>query len=330
MADPAPQFDILIVGSGPSGAHAAAEAVGRGCKVALLDIGYTDDRIQKSIPVRPFSEIRRTDPRQHLYFLGDDPAAALRNQARAGAHLTPARQHMIRDMDRLFPLESATFLPLQSSGLGGLGVSWGGNCFAFEDFELERIGIPAQELRPHYADAAREAGISGPAGDALTPLIANLDPTAVQPPLPLDSNAESILARYERRRARHVERGFYLGQSMLATLSRPQDGRGANPLFDMDYWADFGRSVYRPRYSLDKLAASPGFTHLTGLLATRFRESGGAVHLECRGVEGGAEARFTARKLLLARAPSVADAWRWPRRATSKRGCPFSATGTTG
>ena len=47
---------------------------------------------------------------------------------------------MIRDMDELFPLKSRTFLPLQSSGLGGLGIGWGANCFALEDFELEQIG----------------------------------------------------------------------------------------------------------------------------------------------------------------------------------------------
>ncbi len=136
-----PEFDLLIVGSGPSGSHAAMEAVAAGRKVALVEIGYSDDQPQHFDPSKTFSEIRRTDPNQQAYFLGDNPVAVLRNQGRAGPHLTPGRQYMIRNMDQLFPLESDSFLPLQSSGLGGLGVSWGANCFALEPFELERIGI---------------------------------------------------------------------------------------------------------------------------------------------------------------------------------------------
>ena len=136
-------FDILIIGSGPSGSHAAQQAVTSGRKVALLDIGYSDRRFDEMVPAKPFSEIRRSDENQHKYFLGDDPAESLRYQDRGGAHLTPARQHMIRNQDRLFPLLSDTFAPLQSTGLGGLGISWGANCFALEDFELDRIGIPA-------------------------------------------------------------------------------------------------------------------------------------------------------------------------------------------
>jgi hypothetical protein len=297
---PTPQFDILIVGSGPSGSHAAMEAAASGCKVALLDIGYTDRRFENLIPSKSFSEIRRSDPKQQLYFLGENPEAALRAQGRAGPHLTPARQHMIRDMDRLFPLQSDSFLPLQSTGLGGLGISWGANCFALEDFELERIGIPAASFREHYDSAAREAGVSGRVDDALSPLIANLDHSVVQPPLPLDSNAETILRNYQRKEARHNGHGFYLGQSLLAMLSQPLGDRKANPQTDMDFWADCGRSVYRPRYTIEKLKALPNFTHLSGRMALQFEETEAGVTVNCRHVEAGANEAFTARKLLLA------------------------------
>jgi choline dehydrogenase-like flavoprotein len=300
MSGQTSQFDILVIGSGPSGSHAAQEAVSSGCKVALLDIGYTDTSLERRIPYKSFSEIRRTDTSQHLYFLGDDPATVLRNQDRAGPHLTPARQHMIRNMDSLFPIQSETFLPLQSSGLGGLGISWGANCFAFEDFELEKIGIPAAAIKPYYASAALEAGISGRTDDCLAPLIANLNPAAIQPPLPVDSNAESILRRYRRKQQRYIERGFYLGQSLLATLSRPSGERRANPLFDMDFWADFGRSVYRPHYTVEKLQAAANFTYLSGRLATRLFEENGAVTVHCRPVDSPGVEAFTARKVLLA------------------------------
>lgn len=295
-----PQFDVLILGSGPSGSHAAHEAVTAGYKVALLDIGYTDPKLQERIPHKAFSEIRSTDPNQSLYFLGDDPAAVLRNQDRAGVHLTPARQYMIRNMDRLFPIESESFLPLQATGSGGLGISWGANCFAFEDIELRKLGIPPEEIKPYYTAAALEAGLSGRLDDCTAPLIANMDHAAIQDALPLDTNAETILKRYAGKKTKHNKAGFFLGQSLLAMMSRPVGDRSANPLFDMDYWADPGRSVYRPQFTIEKLKTFPNFTYLTGRLATRFVEEDGAVTVHCRQVESGAVEQFSARKLLLA------------------------------
>ena len=294
------EFDLLIVGSGPSGSHAAMEAVASGRKVALVEIGYSDDQPQKFDPSKTFAEIRRTDPNQRAYFLGENPVMVLRNQGRAGPHLTPGRQYMIRNMDQLFPLESDSFLPLQSSGLGGLGVSWGANCFALEDYELERIGIPAAVMPGYYTAAAGEVGISGRTDDALTPLIANLDHSVIQPPLPLDSNAETMLRRYLARQERYKASGIYLGQSLLAMLSQSRGDRQANPQTDMDFWGDSGRSVYRPRYTIEKLKASPNFTHLTGRLAQRFRPGRDCVTLECRNLETGAGESVSARKLLLA------------------------------
>jgi choline dehydrogenase-like flavoprotein len=295
-----PQFDVLIVGSGPSGSHAAMEAAAAGCKVGLVDVGYTDSHFEGLVPNRPFSEIRRSDPNQHKYFLGDDPEATLRSQERAGAHLTPSRLYMIRNMDDLFPLTSDTFLPLQSTGAGGLGISWGANCFAFEDSELERLGILPSEIRPHYDEAAKEAGVSGRVDDALAPFIANLDHGVVQPPLPLDTNSEVLLRRYQAKENQYKEQGFYLGQSMLAMLSRPSGNRQANPQYDMDFWADLGRSVYRPKYTLEKLKVRSNFAYLSGRLATRFREEDGVVTLECKNLQSQAFEAFSARKLMLA------------------------------
>ena len=276
------------------------EAVAAGRKVALVEIGYSDDQPQKFDPSKTFSEIRRTDPNQHTYFLGENPVTVLRNQGRAGPHLTPGRQYMIRNMDQLFPLESDSFLPLQSSGLGGLGVSWGANCFALEDYELERIGISAAAMPGYYAGAAAEAGISGRTDDALTPLIANLDHSVIQPPLPLDSNAETILRRYQAKQERYQASGIYLGQSLLAMLSKNLGDRQANPQTDMDFWGDAGRSVYRPRYTIEKLKAKSNFTHLTGRLAQRFLPGRDRVTLECRNLDTGAGESISARKLLLA------------------------------
>ena len=82
--------------------QAAAAAVARGVNVALVDVGETQDPTLPAGAGRElFQSLRKTDPNQSKYLLGD-PATALANLARAGAHLTPPRQYMIRKMAELF------------------------------------------------------------------------------------------------------------------------------------------------------------------------------------------------------------------------------------
>jgi hypothetical protein len=38
----------------------------------MLDVGRTERRYAPLVPSVPFPELRRTDPQQHRYFLGDD------------------------------------------------------------------------------------------------------------------------------------------------------------------------------------------------------------------------------------------------------------------
>ena len=64
-------FDILILGSGPSGVQAAKEATRHGVRVGLVDVGHEDHRYAAITPDRPFAELRRNDPNQQRYFLGE-------------------------------------------------------------------------------------------------------------------------------------------------------------------------------------------------------------------------------------------------------------------
>ena len=299
MAD----FDILIIGSGPSGANAATEAVRSGFKVGLLEIGFTDTQYQHHIPQESFSNIRKTDSNQANYFLGSNPAAAFQSQAKAGDHLTPPRQHMIQDMESLFPTESKNFVPLQSTAHGGLGVSWGSNVFAFEDFELRKIGLPIEEIRQFYSLASAEIGISGPKKDDLSGLIAGLGNHAqLQPPLEIDTNAKSIFTRYVKNRSRFLSREFFLGQAVLAVLSKNLKNRESNPYWDMDFWSDHRKSVYRPKYTLEELRDSPNFSHLPGKQALRFASPkiNEPVQVFYRDIYSKSHGTLTCKKLILA------------------------------
>ena len=87
--------DVIVVGSGPGGLHAASRLVEAGLRVLLLDFGNRDERYAPLIPRRPFSDIRRSDPAQHRYLLGDRFEGIPFGPVRVGAQLTPPRMHIL-------------------------------------------------------------------------------------------------------------------------------------------------------------------------------------------------------------------------------------------
>src|SRR6476659_9068426 len=125
------QVDVIVVGSGPSAVNAAYPLVEAGLAVRILDVGNRDTTYASAIPEAPFSELRRTDPEQHRYFLGERFEGIRFDRMGMGAQLTPPRQYVCKDTERLQPIESSTFHPLQSLAEGGLGGAWGAGSPSF-------------------------------------------------------------------------------------------------------------------------------------------------------------------------------------------------------
>jgi hypothetical protein len=293
-----PQFDVLVVGSGPAGAHAADRLVRNGLKVGLIDVGHTDETYSPLIPNLPFSDIRRTDPGQDRYFLGEDRVGVFVDQSRAGAHLTPPRQHMLRDSGSLFPIDSPDFSALLATSKGGLGTSWGANCFSFSEQELEKTGLPVKDTFRYYDEVASSIGISGDAGSDIAQKIARYTP--LQPPLRLDTNAATIFGNYLRKRKKMAKKGFLLGPSPLASLTEPLANRSPNAYHDLDFWSDKLKSVYRPRYTIEALSSFDSFTYLPSRLARKFEANGGSVTLYVDNLATTQGETFTAKKLVIA------------------------------
>ncbi len=293
--------DVVVVGSGPSGAQAAKKAIDMGCAVTMIDVGNDDPETRGAIPPGTFSWLRRNDPEQRRYFAGAFDAESL-TSVRVGAQLTPPRQFITRDVDRLTPLESDSFAPLQSLALGGLGAGWGAGAVTFGDDELRRAGLPPGEMRAWYDEVAADIGISADPSDDTSPELARFAP--VQPALDLDTNAATLLRRYAERRAAVRAAGLRLGRTPLAMLSRPLgDGpaaRGAPAFDDMDFYSDATRSVYRPRFTVEELRTRARFTYLGATLAQRFVQRDDGVEVECADVRTGAPLRVRARRVVLA------------------------------
>lgn len=292
---------VVVVGSGPSGVHAAAAALERGAHVTLVDVGHDDPATRGSIPDGTFSWLRANDPGQARYFVGDLGEKRVTG-IRVGAQLTPPREFIIHDVERLVPFRSDTFVPLRSLARGGLGSGWGAGAYTYDRDELERAGLPAAEMRRWYDEVAREIGISGDLTSDIAPDVLEVSP--VQPPAPLDTNARSLLAAYANKREAFLAGGFRLGPGPLAMLTEPleRDGdvRGAARLDDMDFYSDASRAVYRPRYTLERLLRNPRLRVVDGALALRFASTPDGISLTCRSTRDGSRFVLEGRRLVLA------------------------------
>jgi choline dehydrogenase-like flavoprotein len=291
--------DVIVVGSGASGVHAAYPLVEAGLNVVMLDVGYEDDVYDRLIPDADFAHIRRTDPQQHRYLLGDRFEGVPLGPIGGKPELTPPRQCALKRTDELLPTLSQDFLAVQSLALGGLGVLWGAVSFPFQDNELIRCGLPPDEVHRHYEIVASRVGVSGGKNDDLESLRGKLE--SLQPPPELDGNAGRILCRYERQRAAFHRAGMYLGHSFLAMLTQPLNDRRPTAYHDMDYWSNKGESVYRPVSTLRDLRKRGNFSYRRPWLVQRFAEvEDGRIRVDAASPEGGQPEVFHARRLILA------------------------------
>jgi choline dehydrogenase-like flavoprotein len=290
--------DVIIVGSGAAAVHAAFPLVQAGRSVLLLDYGNQDTHYGPLIPAVPFPELRRRDEAQHRYFLGDRFEGIPFGSVRVGAQLTPPRLFISRDTDRLMPVESGTFSPLESLALGGLAAGWGAGVYTFSDADLSEMPLTHADLLPHYRAVGERIGICG-AEDDLSPYFGACGP--LLPPLDLDPGAAALMERYERRRSRVQAAGLRLGRARMAVCTAPHRGRGPHEYRDMDFWSDGDRSVYRPRWTVDELSRHGNFTYSGRWLVLSFAEKpDGRVEIRARHADSGQEETFTARSLVLA------------------------------
>ncbi len=291
--------DVIVVGSGPSATAAAVPLVRAGLSVLMLDVGNEDTNYAPLIPESSFVEIRRQDPDQHRYFLGDELDGVPFGRLRVGAQLTPPRQYLARDTDTLTPLRSESFHPTESLALGGLGGGWGASSPQWDDRDLAGFPIRHADLAPHYSAVAERIGLSGAHDDLALHFGAC---PSLQPPLEMDAAAQSVMERYLLKRDVMQRAGLFMGHPRLAMLSRDTGDRRGSRYREMEFYADSDRSVFRPRFTVEELQRQPNFTYERPWLVHLFRESSGGDAVEVIAVERrtGETAAFTARRLVLA------------------------------
>lgn len=287
-----PEFDVIIVGSGPAGTSAAFPLVKAGLKVLMVDA--QSDPGSSAAPKRPFLVGRANDEQQWKWMIGENFHALNQLDAVSPKLKTPTHAHVFQDFNASNRIESENFIGIGSLATGGLSNAWGCGVARLPASEFSEACIDYVELETSYETVSRRMGISGQVSDDLSGYF-GLDEWS-QPPLPLDRLHQRVLDSYTRRRPAFPNLGFRLGRSRVAALSQPLDGRQACDLSGNCLWKCQNQALYSASQELPKLKQYPGFRHLQNVLVGDFFKQDGAwVITDVRSSQ-----RFSAKRVLLA------------------------------
>lgn len=291
-------FEYIVVGSGPSGTMAAQTLVEAGKQVAMVDVGIVGKDYDADIPVNNFESIRRNDPGQYKYLLGEKLESVEWDGIKVGAQLTPPRKYIVSRVEELLPLISDTFSPMESMAYGGLGSGWGLGAYVYSDIELNMVGLNSDRMKAGYQKVADRIGISADEDD-LSPYIKG-HLRRLLPPLQMDNSTEKLYSAYQRKKSLLNRRGVYFGNPSMALLSVPFEDRQATAYQDVDFYTDRERAAYRPWITINALKDHPNFTYLGNLLVLRFLEDESFITIEAMDVRSKEKKSLKCRKMFLA------------------------------
>ncbi|MGL4596632.1 MAG: FAD-dependent monooxygenase [Bacteroidia bacterium] len=289
------RVDVLVVGSGCTGAMAAQTLVEKGVQVLMLDGGKTN---QHQSDTTAFIQQRITSETQHETFLGKNFESLPKDEIGTGAQLTPGRQHLIAEVEKFLPLISETFSPMESLAYGGLGGGWGLGSCVFSDQEMQLAGLPVTEMREAYQTVANRIGLSGTNDDARLYTSSFIE--GVQQATPTDDTASFLLKKYAAKKEKFNQSGFFLGRPCLALLTEDKENRKSTQLRDMDFYDDDEKAAYRPWITIDALKKAANFSYEGGWLVTHFAENESGVDVEAQHLETGETKIFLCKRLVLA------------------------------
>lgn len=295
--------DVIVIGGGPAGAHCSDALIEAGATVTLIDGGFEAPAFMQDAPTENFEDVRIQRSDQHRWFLGADyssiPLQGLQGGL-GGGMASGNRSYAVSHTKELLPLSGHGDHIIQSLAKGGLGAIWGATCAYLNEEDLTLMGLDPAQMDAHYETVTRKIGVSGPQIRA-----------GVQAPLKLDGHealiTEAAAGKRDRLRNLHID----VLQPHSAVLTEDMDGRKAASYSDMEYYADAGRSVWRPQYMIDRLQQHDRFRYAPQHLVDHIEQAGDETVVFAHRIENGKRGepfastrgelrRFRAKKVVMA------------------------------
>src|SRR3989344_803975 len=257
-----PEFDVIVIGSGAAGVHAAHPLVTAGLRVLMLDGGVPAPAILQEPPPGGFLDMRKRSYDQTRWFVGEDPSE-LPAQTEMNGMIGGNRDFVTRHTDALLPLHARGQEEVtQTLAEGGLASAWGGACTYFDETQLRSLKLPPQEIQKAYAEVTQMIGVSGPENHP-----------HVQPALKPDHHARLLLERAKNRGEKLSELSAIVRQPHTAVLTQPLEDRQPCAYEDLEYYSDAGKSLYRANFTLALLRGFENFTYRPNIRIEEIKEA---------------------------------------------------------
>lgn len=286
-----PEFDFIIIGSGPAGVSAAFPLVEAGLKVLMLDGG-------KEATLNPLTNSylteRRESTRQWEWMIGKD-FYALKNLGESSPKLRiPGHEYVFDQFVTSNQILAENFVAIGSLAKGGLSNAWGCGVAKFSPEELMSFPFSSSDIEKSYEHVARRIGISGAQEDDLNNYF-GLDRWS-QPPIRMDALHTRILENYLKKRTHFASTGFRMGRSRVAVLSKNLGERQACDLLGNCLWGCHKRALYSAIDEIPYLKRHPNFHYREKFIVDKISKGTDGYLIESIG----SEEILRARRIILA------------------------------
>ena len=282
-------YDILIIGSGPSGVSAAFPLVEAGLRVLMLDQGRLGDDAEEQ-SAETYRSIREHDTEQWRRFVGED-FSSLKVRGNVSPKLkVPSHQYVFDGFQDAYDIETKNFEAIGSLAQGGLSNAWGAGAYVYDAEDLKDYPISHDDLLPSYQAVSERIGISGSSEDDLGSFYGG--DVSLQAPVELDANMARLFARYQ---SSTKPNSLKIGRARNAVLTQNLENRQACHYTNRCLWSCPVGSIYSAAYDLASLQKFENFTYRDKAFVQGFSEEGGGYQ-----VSFGDGSSIKAKKLILA------------------------------
>lgn len=289
-----PEFDVIIVGSGPAGVSAAFPLVQAGLKVLMVDGGK---EASVAPPSHPFLTERFYNTEQWKWIVGESFHALRKMDAVSPKLRVPTHSYVFDDFINSNHIETNNFVAVGSLAKGGLSNAWGCGVSRLSAKELAEFPFPESDIERSYEAVTRRIGVSGASDDDLSDYF-GVDAWS-QAPIQMDLLHQRLFDQYSSNRSELISPlGFRLGRSRVAVLSHDYAGRKACDLSGNCLWGCHRHSLYSSADELPSLMKHKNFHFRSGFVVDRVASDGEYVSAE--GQYGTDGIRITAKKMILA------------------------------